>query len=651
LTSAAFATAANAQYAKQSTSIGMVRNTQSAAAHGKAVKKSSVVGKTTAATFFTENFGTGSAGVLPSGWTAAALTGPGTWHWTNVASTSAFTMGAMASTTAANGWMIFDSDSLGTACSCAPSGYLQSPAINCSAHTTVRLNFENYFRKFNDSCSVWVSTSPSFSSYSVYPVTFNNSLGGNVSTANPSMVHLNISGAAASQPTVYIRFVYYGYTGGSYSWMIDDMSLAELDPVDASLEKGAILYYGGTNVGFSTFGTKPLKMVDTVFPITFASNLGATALTAAPVNAKIFQGATSVYDYNQTVDLPVNAVDSLVNFGTVATYLPTAKASYIVGFNIAPTGDADPTNNVDSTRFAVTDSTWSQNAPNSLLTGSYYVHRPSSSSGAAVSFTPGTKFDVAAGHSDTLTSVSVSFGSTTTAGSKVAVQIYHFEPGSGSGGSWIYDGTTTYHNLGTSEISTSTGLVYATFPIDVITTGGQIVLDGGSTGISYAAVVKGDAVTGTVLVNATENAGPSSIIGFIGVDDTSANDGNSSQGFGNSGLPSGLDATPMVRLNFGKVNYSSAVQQISSAVASVGGAYPNPANNTVNIPVTVGQDATLTVTLSNLLGQVVKSTVLNANSGQTVKATFTTGELASGVYLYTVEANGQRTTGRVSVAH
>jgi hypothetical protein len=57
------------------------------------------------------------------------------------------------------------------------------------------------------------------------------------------------------------------------------------------------------------------------------------------------------------------------------------------------------------------------------------------------------------------------------------------------------------------------------------------------------------------------------------------------------------------------------------------------------------------VSLTNMIGQVVATQNMSASAGQETTATFNTSSLASGVYLYTVEANGQRVSNRFSVAH
>jgi hypothetical protein len=75
--------------------------------------------------------------------------------------------------------------------------------------------------------------------------------------------------------------------------------------------------------------------------------------------------------------------------------------------------------------------------------------------------------------------------------------------------------------------------------------------------------------------------------------------------------------------------------------------YPNPANNQVTLTFNVAEATDVNVTVSNTMGQVLKSQNLGrVTSG---KAVFSTSDLASGVYFYTVEANGQRSSGKLRI--
>ncbi|HTN16256.1 MAG TPA: T9SS type A sorting domain-containing protein [Chitinophagaceae bacterium] len=89
-----------------------------------------------------------------------------------------------------------------------------------------------------------------------------------------------------------------------------------------------------------------------------------------------------------------------------------------------------------------------------------------------------------------------------------------------------------------------------------------------------------------------------------------------------------------------------------SNLISIVNAFPNPANSTLNVPFTIAEKATVTVRISNMVGQVIATHDMGTvNAGQQGNATFNTSNLANGVYMYTVEANGQRVSNRFSVAH
>jgi hypothetical protein len=78
-------------------------------------------------------------------------------------------------------------------------------------------------------------------------------------------------------------------------------------------------------------------------------------------------------------------------------------------------------------------------------------------------------------------------------------------------------------------------------------------------------------------------------------------------------------------------------------------AFPNPASGELNIPFTLNRSSDITITLSNIMGQEVASKRMhNVSSGNVV---FNTSNIATGVYLLTVDTDGRRTTGRVSVTH
>ncbi len=72
--------------------------------------------------------------------------------------------------------------------------------------------------------------------------------------------------------------------------------------------------------------------------------------------------------------------------------------------------------------------------------------------------------------------------------------------------------------------------------------------------------------------------------------------------------------------------------------------YPNPANEELNFSIT--SRASVGITISNMLGQTVASQTVT-----TGQASFNTSAIPAGVYVYSIVINGERTTGRVVIAH
>lgn len=92
-------------------------------------------------------------------------------------------------------------------------------------------------------------------------------------------------------------------------------------------------------------------------------------------------------------------------------------------------------------------------------------------------------------------------------------------------------------------------------------------------------------------------------------------------------------------LSVGRVN-----QNLNDAIV-----FPNPASEEVGIKFSTKNAANVNVTLTNSLGQVVATQSFGKTTS--AKATFNVSGLAAGVYMYAIEADGERETGRVVVAH
>ncbi|MEZ4984457.1 MAG: hypothetical protein R2795_05365 [Saprospiraceae bacterium] len=198
--------------------------------------------------FFTESF----AGGIPAGWSNIMVQGNGAanavWLYTTAGPTGDFATDPIASETAADGWMMFDSDAN---CAAAPQdAWLITPAIDCSDKSAVWIRFSTFYRSFNCRPQIRVGTDlndlASWATYEVFPGVTANSFGGSIlgePDLNPQPIQLDLSEAAAGVAGVYVAFQFLSdastanggdLTGCAYNWQVDDMVLTEIDPRPAN---------------------------------------------------------------------------------------------------------------------------------------------------------------------------------------------------------------------------------------------------------------------------------------------------------------------------------------------------------------------------------------------------------------------------------
>jgi hypothetical protein len=591
--------------------------------------------KTTATPFQTFDFAGGTASTLPTGWTAGtdgSVPQAATWKWRDMACTGQYNIGTINSTSAANGWLVYDSDSIGAANpTVAPvQGWVQSPVINCTGHSTVQINFQQYYKSFNDSSFVDVSNDNG-TTWVTYSVAQNNALATNAFLpSNPTITQMNISATAANQASVLVRFrSKFMQAGGGYNWLIDDVALSELDSVEAGVDGGGTVM--ATGFGDTTsFGSIPKQfIIDTLLPVVFLDNNGANNLSNVTVTGTVYNGSTLVNTQNATVaSLVSGAMDQAVWFNA---YNTNATGVYTTAYSVSPTGDVFTSNNVDSATFVVSDSIYHRYA--GMVSTAYRIHSKASAPDPERSFQIGTLFEIGPNKTDTLTAVEACFSRTSTANSNVRAIVYKE-----SNGTWNRIKISNQKTLTINDLSNDSAYVFAhiTMPANTIISSGN-----------YVVVISGDNVPAgnDVLLLAADPAGSDKVDLLVGVADTSLNNPVSNS-FTLGGLGS---SSPLVRLVFGNTGTTSnppgAVNDIN--VAQVGDAYPNPTNNVINIPFTMTETANVNVTVTNAVGATVVSQNLGKyNANQKGLATFSVTGFANGIYFYTVEANGVKTTKR-----
>ncbi len=193
-------------------------------------------------------------------WVLGTVAGASTDSWVigTTEPSGSFAIDPIASTTAANGFALFDSDLL---CSGNQEAFVQmANPVDLSGYPGVVLEFEQFFRRFRGDCFVDVSIDGT----NWNEVEVNDAVDVNDDTGNPNTAQINLSAFAANQAQVWIRFRYFstvavhGAGGGcDYAWMVDDVAFTTLPDYELQMNYG---YVSTTGAG-EEYGRIPVSQL------------------------------------------------------------------------------------------------------------------------------------------------------------------------------------------------------------------------------------------------------------------------------------------------------------------------------------------------------------------------------------------------------
>ncbi len=122
------------------------------------------------------------------------------------------------------------------------------------------------------------------------------------------------------------------------------------------------------------------------------------------------------------------------------------------------------------------------------------------------------------------------------------------------------------------------------------------------------------------------------------------------EGFWNYGLDANMSITPLVRFTGGNV-YPASVANVQSKDLTMYAAYPNPANNEINIKYALKATSDVTIQIADMTGRIVSTITENAQGKGEHTTSVNTSNLASGNYIYLIRtANGGSLASRFTVA-
>ncbi|MBS1583610.1 MAG: T9SS type A sorting domain-containing protein [Bacteroidetes bacterium] len=532
-------------------------------------------------------------------WTFGTL-GLTTNNWVigTTAPSGTFAIPAIQSTTAANGFALYDSDLM---CG-SDSGYIQNATpIDLSAYPYVVLQFEEFYRNYQG--HTWIQVSNNGTDWTQFQV--NATLASNASTANPTTISLPITSVAGGQPTVWIRFLYAGDC--DYAWMVDDVALYVQDNNDLTIDAAKTTMWDYVNT--VTFDSLPY----TVFPVseiraqglnmTFSNN---GALPAVNTTARIH--TSDGYDDSQGFgDLAPAAADQFV----AAAYTPTsALGDHSIYYSIASDStEVDEADNADTLVIGISNYAFARD--NGSRTGGY------NDTDDGTPFKLANAFHVR--NAQTLYGIDVAFSSASETGSILTAEVL------ANDANFTPIAETMEHELAPEDLSALGEGRFVSFIFEE--------------GVPLTA--------GTDYLVAVRHFGGSNVlVGTSGISPAQTSfiyQESSDTWFY-------VTSTPMVRMNFNPT-VGIAENDIHNGIG-LGQNYPNPAGTgSTRIDLSLEQAAQVTLDLRDVSGKLVRM-LLQGNMAQGLhRVDVNTADLEAGVYFYTLTTGSTVSSKRMTVVH
>jgi hypothetical protein len=311
-------------------------------------------GASTPGPTFTTSNGVWSTGGVDGGvWKHSYYTTSGEWS----TGTAAF-----APTSAADGFMLFDADSVNFPISpnyTPLTGELISPAIDLTGEASALLSIEQDFRfccTGTHDINVQVSTDGGSTWSAPYDLLNATAANDDFFTTNGSsyVQFANISGVAAGN-IINLKFTWDGVLSGSshYYWNFDDVCISSLPTDDIQVTASWI---SGVNNGGIEYGRNPSDQVDSDWFVgTQVYNFGATNAT----------NVTTVDDYTGASTFSSTGTDALLEPDSTVNIEQTETLSLSVGTYTGThtatmdATDTNPVDNVGTREFEVTESSTS----------------------------------------------------------------------------------------------------------------------------------------------------------------------------------------------------------------------------------------------------------------------------------------------------
>lgn len=386
---------------------------------------------------YSDDFGTGGPNGtnLPTGWTTVDVDAQGNnyvWKWTNVGATGPTTTGyehVLESTSAANGWMILDSDNYGQG---SYDAMLVSPVYNLSGYDAVAISFEELYKRWGNESANPYGGNPTLIGISTdggttwTEIEIHAEFESKDETDNPGYMMVNISNIAGNADQLQVYFRIKGLW--DYWWQVDDFKIIEAPYHDLIMKDTYLLsiYDFGTmgTAWFGYYSKLPLSQLTPFFMQGDVYNNGIRTQTNVDFTAEAFEGTTLAGTYTDFTDSI--QFDSTYSF-VPPWFEPTAAGNYSVVYEVeADSADELATDNVS----AVID--WKVTSNDIMARDYAYTTAlsPQLFTGAADGDLVGVTYFMA--NNATAKSISVFIDYRCTPGTQLLSQIYYYD-----GSAWV----------------------------------------------------------------------------------------------------------------------------------------------------------------------------------------------------------------------
>lgn len=516
-----------------------------------------------------------------------------------------------------NGYALFDSDGVGADGGVQNAFITTANAIDLSTKPNVVLQFSQRVRLWNTTQTIIQVSNNGGTTWTDFPM----NVGRAKSIVYEEIATVNISSAAGGYSNVKIRFNYKG--SWDYAWMVDDVSIIE-QPAD-DLKALTANVVGASNVGIY-YGRTPLAQVDPAGYVVSGSftNFGTATQTATSATANftsfsanfamgsVIPGDTVAYD---TLLTPALSIGQYNGVYTVTSAQEEVSGS--VGF----------TNNTLKRNFAITPALYSLDgigihpAQDLLLSGF-----GSQSFGNPTDTYLANFFDLKAA-TNIISGIEVELASSTAAGGELEISIVDTA-------TFFADGLTPVVDINGYSAQ---GLTYYITAADI--TAGKVQLPfpqpirlGASP--YYALVKTSNSGNTPVRIKDDQTVAQPWYASMVSAISSST---NSQTSYSNGNAHA-------IRLIMSETFFG--LNEIANQVGLT--VYPNPTNANTTVSLTLKNEATVSIQLTDLAGKVINTIPVGKVTGEQQIAV-DTDTLTSGIYMVNVSIDGAIATEKLII--